>query len=252
MIAVWNRESATLLPVSLNYSQTGAANGDSFSPAISPDGRYIAFASRATDLVRPVVSSITDVYLHDRLLRQTLLLASNQPRTALGCALSTRPVFSQAGRSILFLSFRSDLVPIDYNQASDLLLVRLVQGDSDNDGLDDSWEATCFGNLARDGSGEFDNDSMNDLEQFKAGTNPTNNNSIFRVITLSRATAHNAITVVWNSTPGKAYQVQFKDNLSTENWSALEEPVTATGTTSRLDDRSGDGRLRFYRVVQLD
>jgi len=44
--------------------------------------------------------------------------------------------------------------------------------DTDTDGLDDAWETTHFGDLTRDGSGDFDLDGFTDLEEFTADTNP--------------------------------------------------------------------------------
>jgi hypothetical protein len=44
--------------------------------------------------------------------------------------------------------------------------------DADNDGLVDAWEITNFGDLSRDGTGDFDNDGSTDAQEFAAGTNP--------------------------------------------------------------------------------
>ncbi len=46
-------------------------------------------------------------------------------------------------------------------------------GDSDQDGMRDSWESHYFGNLSRNGSGDFDGDGLTDLEEFERGTDPT-------------------------------------------------------------------------------
>lgn len=45
--------------------------------------------------------------------------------------------------------------------------------DADNDGLVDTWEISNFGDLSRNGSGDFDNDGSTDAQEFAAGTNPT-------------------------------------------------------------------------------
>ncbi|MBU2714372.1 calcium-binding protein, partial [Zooshikella sp. WH53] len=47
------------------------------------------------------------------------------------------------------------------------------EGDTDGDQLDDEWELNHFGDLSRDGAGDFDNDGYTDLEEFKQGTSPT-------------------------------------------------------------------------------
>lgn len=38
--------------------------------------------------------------------------------------------------------------------------------DTDNDGMSDAWETTYFGNLSRDGKGDFDSDGWYDLEEY--------------------------------------------------------------------------------------
>ncbi len=47
-------------------------------------------------------------------------------------------------------------------------------GDSDGDGLDDSWELQYFGTLARSGAGDFDNDGLSDQLEFSLNVDPTN------------------------------------------------------------------------------
>ena len=49
--------------------------------------------------------------------------------------------------------------------------------DGDGDGMDDDWEITYFGNLDRDGTGNFDTDGLTDLEEFNAGTLPNNDDT---------------------------------------------------------------------------
>lgn len=44
--------------------------------------------------------------------------------------------------------------------------------DSDNDGLPDYWENFYFGDLSRDGSGDFDGDGILDKFEWQARTNP--------------------------------------------------------------------------------
>jgi hypothetical protein len=49
--------------------------------------------------------------------------------------------------------------------------------DGDGDGMNDDWELHYFGNLTRDGHGDFDNEGLNDLSEFKNNTDPTNPDS---------------------------------------------------------------------------
>jgi hypothetical protein len=46
-------------------------------------------------------------------------------------------------------------------------------GDADGDGLLDSWELQFFGDLSQEAAGDFDSDGFTNLEEFSAGTDPT-------------------------------------------------------------------------------
>lgn len=112
--------SATLTAflVSASADGTSEGNGDSFSPAISPDGRYVAFVSLATNLVSSiVVDGVTpQVYVTDTCngttttttgqigcTPKTLLVSSPDGMTP-GNAASSTPAVSNDG---LFVSFTS-------------------------------------------------------------------------------------------------------------------------------------------------
>jgi len=60
--------------------------------------------------------------------------------------------------------------------------------------MDDQWERDWFGNLTRNGTGDFDQDGQNDRQEFLASTVPTNPASVFKVTEISR-TPGVAVTV---------------------------------------------------------
>ena len=70
----------------------------------------------------------------------------------------------------------TDLIISDADlMTKDFALVPLGNGgDSDSDGMPDWWELQYFGNLARDGTGDWDGDGLIDLAEFEYGTDPTN------------------------------------------------------------------------------
>ena len=63
-VFVLDRQTDALVRVSTN-AFGGQADGQSWSPAISPDGRYVAFASNATNLVEGDTNGAGDVFRKD-------------------------------------------------------------------------------------------------------------------------------------------------------------------------------------------
>src|SRR6185369_8554002 len=112
------------------------------------------------------------------------------------------------GRTVVFQSFANDLIAGDFNDRRDIFVLRLGGADSDGDGLDDDWEMTYFGDLSRDGTGDFDHDGQSDREEFLAGTNPTNDASLLRVLTLTGLGGGNT-RLLWSAVPGRTYRAQF-------------------------------------------
>jgi Tol biopolymer transport system component len=64
-VFVYDRQTGQTRRVSV-ASNGSQANNDSFSPSISVDGRFIAFTSRASNLVAGDTNNTIDTFLHDR------------------------------------------------------------------------------------------------------------------------------------------------------------------------------------------
>lgn len=82
--------------------------GVSSAPAISDDGRFVAFVSASTNLVIGV--SGTQIYLHDRQTGQTTLISKDNSVTPVpGNGVSVAPTISSDGRFIAFASLSTNL-----------------------------------------------------------------------------------------------------------------------------------------------
>jgi Tol biopolymer transport system component len=112
--------------VSRPYSPGASANGDSDSPDISPDGRFVAYRSDASNLVPGDFNGVPDVFLWDRLTGATMLLSVSQGSDVSANNRSLTPVFSGDGTTVFFESWASDLVPFDFNGWSDIFAVSLL------------------------------------------------------------------------------------------------------------------------------
>lgn len=99
-------------------------NGASHSPAISADGRYIAFVSSGSNFGLP--GGVSHVWLRDRLANSTSLVSIGVVGPGTGD--SGEPSMSSDGSSIVFSSEAPNLVMFDTNESSDVF-VRHVVGD---------------------------------------------------------------------------------------------------------------------------
>lgn len=104
--------------------------GDSLGPVMSPDGRYVLFASTANNLTHsssnvPMPTSIPpvlNVFLRDRNNGTTTMVSVNATGTAGGNGDSVPVELSTNGQYALFESSASDLVTGDTNNARDIFL----------------------------------------------------------------------------------------------------------------------------------
>jgi Tol biopolymer transport system component len=96
-------------------------NGASDNPAISLDGRYVAFMSAATNLVAGDTNARYDIFLHDR-TPQTTVRVSMSSAGAETNAGSDRPAISADGRYVVFESSATNLVTGDTNDVNDIFL----------------------------------------------------------------------------------------------------------------------------------
>jgi len=104
----------------ISVSSSGRqANGRSYRPNFSANGRYVVFASSATTLVQRDTNRVPDVFRHDRrtgrTTRVSLTTGGGQPG---GCSIYPRT--NANGTVIAFTSTAANLVPADTNRFSDI------------------------------------------------------------------------------------------------------------------------------------
>ena len=252
---LYDLQTETTTLVSFNRDRSGGGNGTSDSPSISSDGRYVGFRSSASDLAAGDTNGREDIFLFDRLTGTNRLVSLNQAGAGTGNDRSATPVISANGAVVAFRSLADDLVADDSNETQDVFVFRVpvvTFTDTDGDGMDDAWEMAYFGNLSRDGSGDFDGDDLSDLVEFRSGTDPMSKASGFRVqATVSLNTGQTTIT--WTAGPGRIYRAQYKDDLNETAWHNLSGGVGIDGNTGIcVDNSAGDSNQRFYRVTLVE
>jgi Tol biopolymer transport system component len=112
-VFVYDRLTGTTELVSMNNASE-EANGDNYLPAISSDGRYVAFMSWASNLVPGDSNDSFDIFVRDRQLGTTELITMDSAGMAANSH-STEPALSADGRFVSFTSGASNLVAGDTN-----------------------------------------------------------------------------------------------------------------------------------------
>lgn len=112
----------------ISVSMTGGdANGKSWDPDISANGRFVVFTSAATNLVPGDTEGATDVFLRDRVLGTTRRLSQTAAGSG-GFRASSESCISADGRFAAFQSEAPNLVPQDLDFTMDVFVVELATG----------------------------------------------------------------------------------------------------------------------------
>jgi hypothetical protein len=113
--------------VSVNQNHTGSGNNASFAGMISGNGRFVSFASNASDLTANDANGVTDVFVRDMSKATTMIVSGNRSGTGSGNGSSpgflfSPPALSASGKVVVFASEASDLVANDTNGATDVFV----------------------------------------------------------------------------------------------------------------------------------
>lgn len=109
----------------VSVSSAGApGDGASVSPAISADGRHVAFESTADNLVRRDTHRLVQVFSHDTVTGRTLLVSASDRGAPANSDVGMGPMvwISADGRYVTFDSPANNLVSGDTNQRIDVFV----------------------------------------------------------------------------------------------------------------------------------
>jgi len=130
--------------------------------------------------------------------------------------------------------------------------------DTNGDGLPDSWQELFFGignaNSPNAASGfDYDIDGMTNLQEYLSGTNPTDHNSVLRIISFNLASADLSFGLAFPSVIQRYYQVQRTPTLTPPNWQGFTNAVIGTGTSLPQSGPlvTSDPQM-FYRVLLVE
>jgi T5SS/PEP-CTERM-associated repeat protein len=146
---------------------------------------------------------------------------------------------------------------VQYAGANTVTLTGLAMVDTDNDGLPDWWEDQ-FGlnkNSSADANLDLDGDGASNLAEFRAGTQPNNANSVFRITSIQREA--NDVRISWSTVGGKSYRVQTNSISTgqgiTTNFGDFSSLITVPGTNESTTNILHTGAATtqpggYYRV----
>ena len=116
------------------------------------------------------------------------------------------------------------------------------------DGLPDDWQEKYWGSDSKKwpaASVDSDGDGASNLDEFLAGTDPTDASSVLRVTVRSTV---GGMLVRWNARPGSIYQLQSSGDLKT--WSDLGTAQLAVGNAGATVIAPADAAT-YYRVIRI-
>lgn len=167
-IFVYDRQTDTIERVSLTDSG-GQGNGNSQNPSISGDGRYVAFSSRAQNLVSGFANGEVDIYIYDRIADE--IVGISTPFNVIANREADNPVISADGQFVAFeFSVNKALENgNDGYQYTSIYLyergaknpLRIIEG---NDGVDANGTISKLASISADGRYVVFQSNMNTLD----------------------------------------------------------------------------------------
>jgi len=125
--------------------------------------------------------------------------------------------------------------------------------DSVGDGISDVWRAAYF-----EGSGtktneqsacwaDPDGDGANNLQEYLAGTDPLNPESVLRIGPLNISETN--VLLGFPSVPGRRYRLESTEHLELAVWTPLFHNLTGDGFWKNITCERNETLSRFYRIT---
>lgn len=219
-----------------------------------------AYTSRYTDVVLSGVDSFTNTStMTDGVTRFTTAVAGDSTtiRAALRAGYGPVTRFEQIrpgsdGIIVFKVSRSASSAGNGYLNAFKLVESDLSPaGDTDSDGMPDSWENRYYGGTTNaNPAGNSDGDPFSNYEEYLAGTNPTNSGSFFEITGFNAQSG--MYQVVWmGGTNGATspYGIFQNTNLFSSNWVPAGYQIRQEGTNVWLTTAPTGSLHYYYRIT---
>lgn len=217
-VYLYDFQTGTNILISHRFTSPGAGNARSDFPGLSADGRFVAYFSQAGNLVPGDNNGVPDLFLYDNSSGATTLLTVSQLGNFAANNHSINAFFSSDGQTLVFNSWASDLSSQAFNNTGNLYAFQpYVTGVTNPPPPFPETISLTVTNAQ-------------DLPPGLGGSGPT---------------------LTWPVSPGRTYQVQFKDNLNDSVWQNINGDVTLVGAQGYVTDFAPSAGQRFYRIVSL-
>jgi len=137
-VFVRDLKRGTLTRVSVD-SDGNQGDGDSNSPSISANGRFVTFSSVATNLAPGDTNGAHDIFLHDLRTGTTTRVSVDSDGNQAD-SLSYFPVVTPSGKMVAFSSYATNLVAGDTNNRADVFVHDLRTGETRRASVDSAGQ----------------------------------------------------------------------------------------------------------------
>ena len=228
-------------------------NGSGIKPEITPDGRYVAFASDSSDLQAIASEEETvvhqQVYRRDRVAKTTVPVSMSSAE-AFGdgsSSSSTGPSISDDGLQVAFESMATNLVADDTNADTDVFVRRIGDGVTVRVSLDESGAQLDTDDTGDILAGEIPDDPATNEDESKAvdalpvGMNPALNGQAGIVA----FTSYGALMAEDLNGVPDIYRFGLGDSAAPglTRWSLVddpEDPLAFEASGTRIDGQTGE------------